>query len=84
MGPEGFGDFLDKLNDAFSSINATPAKVLGADDNHVIVVARIKARAKGGGATVEHTDAWVYQLRDGKIADTENFVDTAAVLDALG
>ena len=83
VGPEGFSDFLDKLNESFTSLTATPAKVLGADDNHVVVVAKIKARTKGGG-TVESTAAWIYQLRDGKIADAESFGDTAMVLEAIG
>jgi uncharacterized protein len=82
-GPEGFGDFLAKLTDNFEQFNATPDKVLGADDNHVIVLARIKGRLKGG-ATIENRAVWVYQLRDGRIADAETFGDTAQVLQALG
>ena len=82
-GPEGFSDFLDKLNESFTSLNVNPSKVLGADDNHVVVVAAIKARTKGGG-TVESTAAWIYQLRDGKVADAETFGDTAQVLEAIG
>ena len=57
--------------------------MLGADDNHVVVVAKTKGRAKGG-ATVEGTVVWVYQLRDGKIADAESWGDTARVIEALG
>jgi uncharacterized protein len=82
-GPEGFRDFLAKLDESFEQFSATPEKVLGADDNHVIVLARIKGRAKGG-ASVEGKTIWIYQLRDGKIADAESFGDTAQVLEALG
>ena len=82
-GPEGFRDFLDKLNANFDQFSATPEKVLGADDNHVVVLASIKGRARGGGS-VEGKAVWVYQLRDGKIADAESFGDTAQVLRALG
>lgn len=82
-GQEGFQDFLAKLRDSFEVFTSTPQKVLGADDNHVVVLAKTKARTKGG-ATVEGSVVWLYQLRDGKIADAESFGDTAQVLEALG
>jgi ketosteroid isomerase-like protein len=47
------------------------------------VLAKTKGRTKGGG-TVEGTTIWIYQLRDGKIADAESFGDTAQILEALG
>ena len=83
VGPDGFREFLDKLGQAFDSFKATPDKVLGADDNHVIVIAKTKGRVKGGG-TIEGTNVWVYQLRDGLIADAEGWADTAQALKALG
>jgi uncharacterized protein len=82
-GPDGFRDFLAKLDQSFDQFSATPQKVLGADDNHVVVVAKTKGRTKTGG-TLEGTAIWIYQLRDGKIADAESFGDTARVLEALG
>jgi ketosteroid isomerase-like protein len=83
IGPDGFREFLDKLDQAFDAFRATPDKVLGADDNHVIVIAKTKGKVKGGG-TVEGSNVWVYQLRDGLIADAESWGDTAQVLQALG
>ena len=83
VGPDGFRDFLAKIGDAFEAFKATPDKVLGADDNHVIVVAKTKGRIRGGG-TVEGSNVWVYQLRDGMIADAESWGDTAQVVRALG
>jgi ketosteroid isomerase-like protein len=82
-GPDGFRDFLAKLGDSFEQFSATPQKVLGADDNHVVVLATTKGRTKGG-ATIEGSTIWIYQLREGKIADAETFGDTAQVLEALG
>ena len=83
IGPDGFREFLDKLDQAFDTFRATPEKVLGADDNHVVVIAKTKGKVKGGG-TVEGSSVWVYQLRDGLIADAETWADTAQVLEALG
>ena len=82
-GPDGFRDFLTKLGDSWDQFSATPQKVLGADDNHVVVLAKTKGRTKAG-ATIEGKTIWVYQLRDGKIADAESFGDTAQLLEALG
>jgi ketosteroid isomerase-like protein len=82
-GPDGFRDFLTKLRDSWDQFSATPQKVLGADDNHVVVVAKTKGRTKAG-ATIEGKVIWIYQLRDGKIADAESFGDTAQLLEALG
>jgi uncharacterized protein len=82
-GPDGFRDFLDKLGESFEQFSATPEKVLGADDNHVIVLAKTRGRTRAG-ATIEGSAIWIYQLREGKIADAETFGDTAEVLGALG
>ncbi len=82
-GPDGFEDFLAKLRGVFEQFSATPEKVLGADDNHVIVVAKTKGRTRGGDS-VEGTAVWLYQLRDGKIADAESWGDTAQILKSLG
>jgi uncharacterized protein len=82
-GPDGFGDFIARLNDNFEQFSVTPDKVLGADDNHVIVTVKVKGRTKRGN-TIENRAVWIYQLRDGRIADAETFGDTAQVLQALG
>ena len=39
IGPEGFQAMLGALVASFSQIKSTPTKVLGADDDHVIVLA---------------------------------------------
>ncbi|TMK68919.1 MAG: hypothetical protein E6G49_13080 [Actinobacteria bacterium] len=83
IGPDGFRDFLYKIDKAFDQFKATPDKVLGADDNHVVVVAKTRGRTKKGGV-IEGNAVWVYQLRDGLIADAESWTDTARVLAALG
>ena len=83
IGPDGFRDFLRNLGQAFDQFKATPDKVLGADDNHVVVVSTTKGRTKGGGV-IEGKSVWLYQLRDGLIADAETWGDTAMVLEALG
>ena len=81
-GPEGMRTFLAKTLEHFTEFKTTPEKVLGADDNHVIVVARNSGKTKQG----RHDEqvVWVYQLRDGKITSAHVFADTAATLEAIG
>src|SRR5215212_3345454 len=82
-GPEGMRTFLAKALEHFTEFQAVPEKVLGADDNHVIVVARNTGRTKGGTRTDQQV-VWIYQLREGAIIRAEVFADTAATLETLG
>ena len=82
-GPEGMRTFLAKALEHFTEFKAVPEKVLGADDNHVIVVARNSGRTKSGNRT-EQQVVWIYQLREGEITRAELYADTATILEALG
>src|SRR6478735_2840472 len=82
IGPEGFRELLGKIVSNFEQFKVTPEKVLGADDDHVVVVARINARVNGG--SVEQRVVWVYKMREGQVVDAEAQTDTARILDALG
>jgi ketosteroid isomerase-like protein len=81
-GPEGMRTFLARALEYYTEFKSVPEKVLGADDNHAIVVARNTGRTKAG-ARIDHEVVWIYQLRDGAITYAEVFGDTAAVLEAL-
>ena len=82
-GPEGMRTFLAKTLEHFTEFKTTPTKVLGADDNHVIVIARNTGRVKSGDR-IENETVWIYQLRDGKVTSARFFADTAAINEALG
>jgi ketosteroid isomerase-like protein len=81
-GPEGMRTFLAKLLEHFTEFKSTPTKVLGADDNHVIVVARNTGRTKSGNR-IEDEVVWIFQLRDGAVTSAHAFSDTAAILETL-
>jgi uncharacterized protein len=81
-GPEGMRTFLAKLLEHFTDFKSTPTKVLGADDNHVIVVAKNSGKTKAGNR-IENEVVWIYQLRDGSVTSAHVFADTAALLEAL-
>jgi uncharacterized protein len=82
-GPEGFVQFLSALRSGIAGMKAKPLKILGADDNHVIVLAQTTGRSASG-TRIEARVVWVYELRDGAVTRAEAFTDTAAILEALG
>ena len=82
-GPEGMRTFLAKALEHYTEFKAVPEKVLGADDDHVVVVARNSGRMKNGNRH-EQQVVWLYRLRDGRVTGAEVFTDTAATLEALG
>jgi ketosteroid isomerase-like protein len=83
IGPEGFQAMLEALISNFSQFKSTPVKVLGADDDHVIVLAESKGRTRSGNA-VEMAAVWFYKLRDGQVVSADAFTDTAELLEKLG
>lgn len=82
-GPEGMRTYLAKLFEHFTDFKSTPTKVLGADDNHVIVVATNSGKTKSG-KRIDDEVVWVYQLRDGSVTSARAYSDTATLLEALG
>src|SRR5436190_1025831 len=71
-GPEGFRGVLADLSSRFTDFKAKPEMVLGADDDHVVVVAKLTGRGKRG-ARLDARVVWLYRLRDGKVIRGEAF-----------
>jgi len=82
-GPEGFAELLASIRGNFDKFDAKPDKVLGADDDHVVVVAKFTARTKKG-QDVEGEAVWIYKMRNGQVMRGEAFTDSARLLEALG
>ena len=81
-GPDGFRQVLDELLSRFAEFKAKPEMILGADDEHVVVVVNLSGRGKGG--RLQTRVVWLYRLRDGKVTRGEAFPDTAGILEAIG
>jgi uncharacterized protein len=82
MGPEGFQDFLRELLKHYKEFKATPEKVLGADDDHVVVTAGVRGRTTEG-TSYEGTSVWLYKLNGGQVTQAEMWTDTAKTLTSL-
>jgi ketosteroid isomerase-like protein len=81
-GPDGFIEVIERLTSYFSDFKVKPEMILGADDDHVIVVVNVSGRGKGG--RLDMRAVWLYKIRDGKVSRGEVFPDSAAVLEAIG
>ena len=83
QGPEGFKEFLANLLGHFDKLESKPQKVLGADDDHVVVLASISGRTKSG-KDLETEAVWLYKMRNGQVVRADGFTDSALIRDALG
>ena len=81
-GPDGFMAFLAALQQGITGFKTKALKILGADDNHVVVLAQSTGRGASG--PLEVRVVWLYELREGAVTRAEAFTDTAAILEALG
>src|SRR2546430_1646508 len=77
-GPQSVGnDVFATVPENFEEFNAHPDRFFEASDDHVIVVGQFRARPKAGG-DMTAPFAHVWQMRDGKAARFQNYVDAAA------
>jgi uncharacterized protein len=83
QGPEGLQELLANLLGHFEKFEPKPEKVLGADDDHVVVLVNINARTKGG-QDLETQAVWLYKMRNGQVVRADVFTDSARMRDALG
>jgi|SRR5436190_579740 uncharacterized protein len=81
-GPDGFREALSDLTSRLADFKAKPEMILGADDEHVVVVANLTGRGKGG--RLDARVVWLYRLRGGKVIRAEAFPDSARILEAIG
>jgi ketosteroid isomerase-like protein len=69
---------------SFDRVRFNVTEIHELDDNRVLVVANHQARGRSSGAEMRMTVAWLYRLRQGKIARAELFASRADALEAVG
>ena len=67
----------------WDEFQAVPEEFLDAGER-VIVLGHFRVRGKATGRTVDAPYAHVWTLRDGKVVQHRNYVDTATFLQSLG
>ena len=80
-GPDGALAFFGRLGSAVDELQAETKAFLDAGD-HVVVLGTHHGRSKAG-TSFEAEWAMVWKLRDGRIVEFRDYVDTAAVTPAF-
>jgi uncharacterized protein len=70
-------DVFSTVPENFDEFSARPDRFFEAFGDHVIVIGEFRAKPKGGG-DMTAAFAHVWQMRDGKAARFDNYVDAAA------
>jgi ketosteroid isomerase-like protein len=83
-GHAGVRELHALLREAFDEIRLDPDEFRVTSDGVVLVLGRICVRGRGSGAVVESQRAWVFRLRDGKIAHWQTYDEQDEALEAVG
>jgi uncharacterized protein len=82
-GRQQVADFFQAVDALFEFERFEPETFL-ADGDRVVVLGRDRSRIKTTGTVIESEWAHVYDVRDGKIARMQEYIDTAPVVADLG
>jgi ketosteroid isomerase-like protein len=69
---------------AWSEYSSEPEEYIDFDDEHVIVVFRMKATGRASGVAIERQDAMVYVVRDQLVRCVDYYNSKQQALDAVG
>jgi ketosteroid isomerase-like protein len=83
-GHDGFRKWLADFGEAWESFRVEPQEYIAAGDGKVVLIARLSARGRGSGVSVERLDGVVWTIRDAKTVRLDYYNTPAAALDAAG
>lgn len=83
-GHDGVRDWTADFSGAFESFALEPLEYIDAGDGKVVLVARLSARGKESGVSVERLDGMVWTIRDGKTVRLDYYGSRAEAFEAAG
>jgi ketosteroid isomerase-like protein len=83
-GRTGYARWLEDWGAAWAEFSVEPEEFIDADDDHVIIVWRLKATGRDSGVKVERQDAMVITVRDGKTARVDWYNSKQQGLESVG
>jgi ketosteroid isomerase-like protein len=83
-GHAGWARWFEDWEAAWAEYSMEPEEFIDADDDHVILVLRLKATGRGSGVNVERQDAMVFTVRDGKAVRIDYYNSKQQGLKAVG
>jgi ketosteroid isomerase-like protein len=83
-GHDGWRKWEADFGEAWDSFSTEPQDYMDAGDGRVVVVARVSARGRGSGVSVEHLDGILWTVRGGKVVRLDYYHSPAEALEAAG
>ena len=83
-GRAGWVRWWEDWGAAFAETSVEPEEFIDADDDHVIVVFRLRATGRGSGINVERQDAMLVTVRDAKAVRIDYYNSKEQALKAVG
>ena len=83
-GHEGVREYLEDMKEDWEDFEIRIAELRELDDDHLLVDARMHARARTSGVEVDAAGAWLCEVHEGKITRIRFYKDTDAALEAAG
>jgi ketosteroid isomerase-like protein len=83
-GHDGWRDWIAEYGEAWESFSLEPQEYIDAGKGRVVQVARLSARGRGSGVSLERLDGIVWTVRDGKVVRLDYYNSPAEALEAVG
>jgi uncharacterized protein len=82
-GPEAHDQFWAAIDEAWETVEMHADEITEHDDR-VLVVGRLRGRARQTGMEIDSPMAWVMTFAEGKVASTRTYVSIAEAREAVG
>jgi len=83
-GRDGARDFWTSFREPFASVVLESDEIIELEDGRLLSGTTVRVRGQGSGVDVSATGAWVWTVRNGKVAAVKMFQSKAEALEATG
>ncbi len=84
LGHQGMVQAIEHFTQVWGGLLFEPVEFIDAGEDVVIAVVTMRGRGGGSGVPLDTTAAWLYEMRDGKVARTRAYTSKRQALDAVG
>jgi ketosteroid isomerase-like protein len=83
-GRESFRSYVADLDEDWEEFTVEPSEFRELDDERVLVLGQIHARARGSGVEVDSPAAWISHIRGGSVVRIQFYSDEENALEGEG
>jgi ketosteroid isomerase-like protein len=80
-GHEGLAAYLRDVGEVWDELELTPSEFHKLEDGGILVFGRVRARR--GSTLIDSSNAWLWHLREGKVASAQVFGDAGSAISLL-